>query len=414
MVFGRIRFVAVGIAALVGVLQAGQAWAGDWTQWRGPSRDGQVESLPAELGSLSQDWSVELGPSYSTPVLDEQRVYVTESIDDKLEAAIAYDRQTGQEVWKTTWEGSMRVPFFAASNGSWIRATPALADGRLYVAGMLDVLLCLDAATGDEIWRVDFKERMDAPKPAFGYVSSPLVDEGRVITQAGGAVVAVDAATGETVWTALQTDGGMTEGSAFSSPAAIIEAPGGRQLLVQTRTTLAGINPNDGSVYWSTPVEAFRGMNILTPMAFVQGDDLFVFTSSYGGKSTMFRVVNGTGEVSTAWENKAQGYMSGPVVVGDRIILHLRNQRVTALDLNTGEAVWTSRPYSKYWSMLTDGRSVLALEERGELHRVDVAGEEMQVVESRKVSKSETWAHVVWDGRQLFVRRLDGLDAYSP
>jgi hypothetical protein len=63
----------------------------------------------------------------------------------------------------------MTVPFFAASNGSWIRATPAVADGRIYVAGMRDLLVCLDSATGKEIWRVDFMTALESPLPAFGF-----------------------------------------------------------------------------------------------------------------------------------------------------------------------------------------------------------------------------------------------------
>lgn len=401
----------VAISGAVLVFDA--ASAGEWTQWRGPTRDGRVESLPSSLSGLQLDWSAELGPSYSSPLVDDDRVYVTESVEGKREAVVAFDRRSGREVWRTAWDGAMKVPFFAAANGSWIRATPALAGGRLYVAGMLDVLVCLDASTGDEIWRVDFKERMGTPKPAFGYVSSPLVYENLVMTQAGGAVVAVDASTGAAVWSAMKTEGGMSSGSAFSSPAAVIDGPNGQQLLVQTRSTLAGLNPNDGSVYWSTPVEAFRGMNILTPTARINGDALEVFTSSYGGRSTMFRIAGGTGDVQTVWDNKSQGYMSSPVVKGDRIVVHLKNQRVSAFDWNTGDTLWTSRPYSKYWSMLTDGNEVLALEERGELHRIDVDGDEINVLESKKVSESETWAHVGWDGDQLLVRRLDGIDVYS-
>ena len=69
----------------------------------------------------------------------------------------------------------MTVPFFAASNGSWIRATPACDGETLYVAGMRDVL----HATRLRNWRhkhgdVDFTKRFDSPMPAFGFASSPL------------------------------------------------------------------------------------------------------------------------------------------------------------------------------------------------------------------------------------------------
>jgi hypothetical protein len=59
---------------------------------------------------------------------------------------------------------------------------------------------------------------------------------------------------------------------------------------------------------WSQPVEAFRGMNILTPVAY--NDTLF--TSAYGGKTIGFKVTqaNGSFKVTQSWTHKAQGYMT--------------------------------------------------------------------------------------------------------
>ena len=78
---------------------------------------------------------------------------------------------------------------------------------------------------------------------------------------------------------------------------------GQRQLLVQTRDQLAGVNLADGKVFWSQPIEAFRGMNILTPV--VHNDTLF--TSSYGGKTIGFKVTqaDGTFKVTQSWTHKA-------------------------------------------------------------------------------------------------------------
>ena len=149
----------------------------DWTQWRGPKRDGILPSgqLPSSLaeGDLEKVWSFPMGPSYSGPLVVGDRVYVTETKDRKYEVVKALDRKTGKQVWSTQWEGSMRVPFFAAANGSWIRATPAYDNGRIYVAGILDVLVCLNAADGKEIWKVDFPTKTGSAKPNFGFVCSP-------------------------------------------------------------------------------------------------------------------------------------------------------------------------------------------------------------------------------------------------
>jgi hypothetical protein len=50
-------------------------------------------------------------------------VFVTETKDQKVETGRALDRQTGKELWSQQWDGSISVPFFAKSNGDWIRAT---------------------------------------------------------------------------------------------------------------------------------------------------------------------------------------------------------------------------------------------------------------------------------------------------
>ncbi|MEK6247423.1 MAG: PQQ-like beta-propeller repeat protein, partial [Planctomycetales bacterium] len=174
-----------------------------WPQWRGPTRDGKIEAQPwpssLDKDHLTRSWRVELGASYSGPIVTRDRVFVTESKSSKYEVVRALDRSTGKELWKTQWEGALTVPFFASSNGSWIRATPAFDGERLYVAGMRDVLVCLDAETGKEIWRVDFMKRQRTSLPAFGFVSSPLVIGDHVFVQAGSAFTKLNKHTGKTV-----------------------------------------------------------------------------------------------------------------------------------------------------------------------------------------------------------------------
>ncbi|MGE0759046.1 MAG: PQQ-binding-like beta-propeller repeat protein, partial [Pirellulaceae bacterium] len=150
---------------------------GIWNQWRGPTRDGQVQgdAWPTALDEsvLRRGWRVELPPSYSGPLVSASSVFVTGTADKKTEIVAALDRETGRELWRVSWPGAMSVPFFAASNGSWIRATPAFDGETLYVAGMRDVLVALDARTGEQRWRIDFVEQLQAPLPTFGFVSSP-------------------------------------------------------------------------------------------------------------------------------------------------------------------------------------------------------------------------------------------------
>ena len=400
------------VVGLMLLLSAATAADAPWHQWRGPNRDGFVAGAAwpdgLDQSRLERLWRVDLGPSYSGPVVAGDLVIVTETRDAKTEHVRALDRATGQERWHVEWEGSMSVPFFAASNGSWIRSTPCVDGDRVYVAGMRDVLVCLEAATGKEIWRVDFTTALESPLPAFGFVSSPLVIGDHVYVQAGSGFVKLEKATGKVVWRTLDDGGGMM-GSAFSSPypATIGGVP---QILVQTREELAGIDPENGTVLWKTSVEAFRGMNIVTPTV----HDGRVFTTSYGGGSFLFAIdpANTQKPVEQIWRNKIQGYMSTPIVMGDHAYVHLRNLRFACLDLATGKEAWITKPFGRYWSMVAQGDRILALDETGEMRLIKATPEQFELLGEAKVAAEESWAHLAIEGQELYVRDLKGISAY--
>ena len=374
------------------------AFAESWTQWRGPNRTGLLEKQdwPEKLSSnqLSTVWRKSLGPSYSSPLVTDDRVFVTETRDRKSEVVSCLDRESGNVIWSTEWSGAMTVPFFAAANGSWIRATPTLDGNDLFVAGMRDLLVCLDSTNGKVKWKLDFVETMGSPVPTFGCACSPLVDGDFLYIQAGGGFAKVDRRDGKIIWTALKDGGGMG-GSAFSSPV-IASLAGYRQAVVQTRSNLAGVDLETGAELWSTPVEAFRGMNILTPT--VVGNR--IFTSSYGGGSFLFEVAGGKSngfKVSQVWRNKVQGYMSSPVVIDGHVYLHLRNQRFACIDLSTSKEAWITQPFGKYWSLVAADDRILALDERGELLLIRATPEKFDLIARQKISDAPTWAHAVKD-----------------
>ncbi|MEK0450800.1 MAG: hypothetical protein RL088_3068 [Verrucomicrobiota bacterium] len=381
--------------------------AADWPQWRGPSRDGVVKGeWPGDLEKLERVWRVELQPSYSSPVVVGDRVFTTETVSKKLERVRALDRKTGKVLWEKTWEGAMSVPFFAKRNGDWIRATPACDGETLFVAGIRDVLVALDAATGDEKWRIDFSAKFNKPLPAFGAVASPLLDGDALYTQAGGAACRLDKKTGEVKWRALEDGGGMM-GGAFASPSFAVLG-GKRQLLVQTREKLAGLDPETGKVLWSQEIAAFRGMNILTPIAV---DDV-LYTSTYGGKTQGWKAAEADGKwtVSPTWEHKSQGYMTTPVVVKGVAFTSLRSGRMMAIDVKSGKEGWTSsESFGDYVSMATNGRRLLGLDTKGNLTLFAADADKFTRLGTKKIADGETWAHVAVCGDEIFIRELEGL-----
>ena len=386
----------------------------DWTQWRGPERDGLVNlPWPDSLseGVLAEERSIPLQPSYSGPIVVGDRVFVTETVGKSNEVVTAFEISTGKKLWSADWKGSMRVPFFAAANGSWIRATPGYDDGRLYVAGMKDVLVCLNTETGDTIWKRDFPEETKSAVPSFGSVSSPLIDGDFLFVQAGGGLQKLDKRTGKTIWKVLDDGGGMS-GSAFSSPY-LATIAGQKQLIIQSRETLQGVDPIEGTILWSQDIPAFRGMNILTPTVFNDS----VFVSTYGGTTQLLSLTPNADdgdkfEVAPKWNVGLQGYMTSPVVINGFAYWRLKNQRFACINLETGKVQWRSKPFGKYASLVASGDKILALDEKGTLMMLRANPEQFELIDERKVG-DDTWAHLAVTNDRLFVRDLRALKIYQ-
>lgn len=395
-------------------------WAGDgeiWPQWRGPNRDGSVSSgsWPDDFrGSrLTQRWRVKLPPSYSGPVVSTNRVFVTYTRDKQYEGVRTFDRQTGKEVWKSEWKGAMKVAGLGTSMGSWIRATPAYDGKRLFVAGMPDVLVCLDPSTGARRWRADFHVRYGTPLPELGFVCSPLVVEDGVYVQAADSFVKVDKQTGKSLWRCLERrekgSQKMGQGS-YSSPGfAVIQ--GRPQLLVANIDAIAGVDPSGGEVLWKRVLDSYDQGCILAPIVYGGG----IFTSTRASRTGHYPLTYRKKQfaITDGWKNKLVIYMSSPIVVGDFAYAHLKNGRFACIDLRNGKINWISnRPFGKYCSMVWRKDRILALTNDGRLLLIHADPNRFVLADSRKISTEETWGHLAIAGQDIYIRERNAIAAY--
>jgi outer membrane protein assembly factor BamB len=135
------RTSLLSLFALLAACPIAAADPGNWSPWRGDNRDGQLSpnSLPEKLqGKLDLVWEKPHDPSYSGPVVFDGLLFTTETVQKKYEKVTAYNLSDGSVAWTAQWEGAMAVPFFAASNGSWIGCDP---PGTL-VMPRFDVVHC--------------------------------------------------------------------------------------------------------------------------------------------------------------------------------------------------------------------------------------------------------------------------------
>src|SRR5262249_58970567 len=128
------------------------------------------------------------------------------------------------------------------------RARPTFANGKLFALTTGGILVCLDAATGQPVWKLSLSEKLGATKPTFGLSTSPLVVGDLVIVNPASVsaprLVAFAAATGEQRWAA---DGTGTEG--YSSPH-LATIHGVEQVLVFNGAGLFGHDLHTGRELW--------------------------------------------------------------------------------------------------------------------------------------------------------------------
>jgi hypothetical protein len=161
--------------------------AQDWSQWRGPSRDGTVPtaSTPATWpAKLQSSWRVEIGEGYSSPVVSGNRVFV-HSRRDPEELVTALDLATGKILWQQKYAASFSKNQYASKMAKGPNSTPLVSGQRLFTLGVTGILSTWNTADGKLLWRKDYSASVDTSKLFCGTAMSPLIEGGALIVQVG-------------------------------------------------------------------------------------------------------------------------------------------------------------------------------------------------------------------------------------
>ncbi|NBV25430.1 MAG: alcohol dehydrogenase, partial [Proteobacteria bacterium] len=180
------------------------AFAGDWPQFLGPTRNAAyagpelATAWPKEGPAIA--WQKKAGSGWAGPVVLGGKVILFHRLGDQ-EVVECLDAKSGKELWKQTFP-TRYTDRFNFDNGP--RATPCIADGRLFVFGANGNLHALDFATGKPLWSADAQEDFGAEQGFFGFACSPLVEGKMLLVNIGGrnkaGIVAFDTATGKVLW----------------------------------------------------------------------------------------------------------------------------------------------------------------------------------------------------------------------
>jgi outer membrane protein assembly factor BamB len=334
-------------------LLAGVAYADDWPQWLGPTRDdvwketGIVEKFPE--GGPKILWRVPLAGGYSGPAVAGGKVYVTDFVrtsgDGQNDPASRADiggrervlclrASDGKELWKHEYNCPYKISY-----PSGPRTTPAIAGGKVYTLGAEGDLLCLDAETGKPLWTKNLKKEYKTESPHWGFCGHPLIDGDKLYCLVGGAdsvAVCFYRNTGRELWHALNS----TPDIGYCPPK-IIEAGGRKQLLIWHPQSLNSLNPETGEVYWREKLDPQYGMACSTPQQ--SGD--YLYLSAIGKCAALLKLDRKKPAAEIVWTGTPTlGVFcsnSTPAIDGDMIYGNdCEVGDLRAVSLLTGKRLW--------------------------------------------------------------------------
>jgi outer membrane protein assembly factor BamB len=376
----------------------------DWPQWRGPNRDGVAPAARLLTAWPPQGprvvWRRPLGRGFSSLAVARGRLYTMDeeaAAGGHSECVVCLDAASGAEVWRFRYPNQYEERF-----GSGPRSTPAVDGDFVYAVGPTGVFHCLRADTGQKVWRHDLREEFQARPAQYGVSFSPLVEGGLVYAMPGGpngnSLAAFDKHTGALVWKALDDEVG------YSSPVAVTAA-GTRQVLFFTNAALVSVAPATGQVYWRYPWKTEGGFNIATPLAF---GDYVLISSAYGKGCALLEVTAAGGALRAerVYEhNRLRNYFASSVRLGDHVY-GLDMTDLVCMDARTGREEWREKGHRSFrkGSLLAAGGQLVLLGEDGTLYLAGATPAGYRQAAAWRVSQNKCWTVPALAAGRLYVR----------
>lgn len=403
--------------------------AGDWPQWRGPHFNGvsDAKNVPVEW-SKDQNvaWRLQLpGRAGATPAIWGDRIFLTStSGDDLLLMCVGTD---GKEQWKKVVGRGNETA--RGDEGDTTSPSPA-TDGKHVWAFMGNGDLACYTVDGQEVWRTNLQERFGKFDIQFGMSTTPVLHDGRLffqiihgsmraeVNEEPAYVVALDAATGDTVWQTPRQTGAVQENRHSYASAILYDFDGVTQLITHGSDytiaydlngkelwRLGNYNPRNApgfNPYYRFVASPGIGPGIVVcPTA--KGGPVFAVRPDARGNVTLdaepvlWSLDRGTPDVPTPLVHDGLVYLCGETGI------------LQCVDAKTGESYYTERTNNKRHRaspVYADGHVYLT--NRDGKVTVVKAGKTFEVVAENDTNEQQSATPVILDGT-IYLRTFDAL-----
>jgi outer membrane protein assembly factor BamB len=397
----------ISVIMVIFIFSSTDSLSQDWPQWRGISRDSKVTGFKAPVSwptELKQEWKVTVGFGDATPVLSGNKIYLnTRQGND--EVVLCLDAGTGKELWKNQYPSAAVTGPSGSHPGP--RSTPAVSNGKIVTFGASAILSCLDVKTGKVIWR---RENPESLVPQFFTGMSPLIIDNICIAHVGtkdnGEVLALDVNTGSEKW---KWSG---DGPAYASPSVMI-VDGKKHLIVQTEKNLMALNLTDGKLLWqvATPVQQ-RFYNCVSP--YIDGQTIYYSGQGTGIKAIKVEKAGNEYVTKELWANTEVGAKWNTPVLKNGFLYGFTDQkRIYCLNATTGQTAWIDNAVNNDFASIVDcGSVIIGLPSTANLIVLRPESKAYTEVAHYKVSETPIYAFPVISGNKIFIKDAEALILY--
>lgn len=312
------------------------------------------------------------------------------------EYTTCYDVETGQ----ARWAHANPVRFVESISGPGPRATPAIAEGRVYALGATGVLDCLNGGTGQLIWSRNVLTDAGAANLIWGKTCTPLVYNGLVIVTGGAekppSLLAYQCDSGALAWKSGD------DATAYASPV-FANLDNTRQIVTVNAQSVCGHDFADGRLLWRFP---WPGDPTRIPSPQILGDDRVFVSAEYGVGSAVLKITRDDNEnfsAKSVWTSLHLKSKFGNPVIRNGYVYGLDGTVLTCLDLATGHKQWRGDSFG-FGQILASRDLLLILSDGGELSLVNSSPDAFRLLGSFPALHEKTWAAPTLIGHRLLIR----------
>lgn len=381
----------------------------DWPAFRGPERDGTARGI-----TFSTDWAVNppkqlwkraVGAGHSSVAVVGDYLFTQEQAGPQ-EVVACYNALTGEPVWTR----SVTTHHHDDMGGDGPRATPTVADGRVYAQSAGGMFQCFNAADGSLLWKQDLTTPEDPKPPMYGFSSSALRVNDLLLQFSSGAgrrsLIAFNPATGADVWVAAKDTGG------YSSPhfATIAGVP---QVLMLDSKGLQGFDPATGAMLWEHAWQQKKFPRCTQPYLTGDGGIILGANTDFGTRRVNVGKTDTGWDVKEAWTNpKHRPYFNDNV--GHKGFYYgYDGNRLGCLDLATGEGKWEGTRYGGQVMLVEAMDMLLVLTEKGKVALVKADPAAFTEVAIVDAITGKTWNHPAIANGKLYVRNSQEMACFE-